>query len=285
MITLGAGLHRDVPMDVYHGDCCPGSSVSGSVLTKMRDKEGCPAKAVASHYLSPWPREDDDTEDKTFGRAAHTFLIEGKEAFNERYVIKPEDFDGRTKEGKAWKVANADREIIAFAAFEKITRMQIGLLENEGTAHAFTDGEAEVTAIIQDKETGLWLKVRPDWLRPKLVVNYKTAKSAAQEPFMRQVWNLGYHIGAALAVDVLRELGHPVHYGFLAQEKTVPYLAKMWVLTDDFLVGGRMEYRLALRAFADSVASGKWAGYGHDVGTLPLPPWADRKLANMESPT
>lgn len=51
---LGAGLHRGVPMAVYHGDCCPGPSVSASVLVEMRDGEGCPAKALARHYLSPW---------------------------------------------------------------------------------------------------------------------------------------------------------------------------------------------------------------------------------------
>lgn len=282
MIALGEGLHRNVPMETYHGNCAPGVSVSGSVLFALH--EGCPAKALAKHYLSPWPREDDATEAKSFGTAANTYLIEGEEAFAARYAVKPEDMNFSTNEGKAWKAENAGKEIVTFAEFEKITGMAVGLRMNEGTAGAFTEGEAEVTAIWKDAETGIYLKARPDWLRPRLAINYKTAKSVAREKWMRQAWDLGYCVSAAVTVDVLKALGHPVFYSFVCQEKTVPYLAKARVLSDDHLQGGRMIYRRALRSFADCIAAGKWDGYGDDVETIPYPPWAERILADIQSP-
>jgi len=283
MITLGEGIHANVAMESYHGNCCPGPSVSGSVLFDLH--QSCPAKALSRHYLSPWPREDDETEAKAFGIAAHTYLIEGKEAFEERFAVKPEDMSFSTKEGKAWKAEHADREIVTFKEFEKIAGMAIGLAMNAGTAHAFTDGRPEMTAIWKDPETGIFLKARPDYLRKGLAINYKTTKAAAFEPFMRQAWDLGYCVSAAVCVDVMKGLGEPAPYAFVVQEKTVPYLSKAYVLTDDYLVGGRMIYRRSLRKFADCLAAGKWDGYGDEVGTLPYPPWAERILANIESPT
>ena len=122
MITLGEGLHYDVPMDVYHGNCAAGPSVSGSVLFDLHST--CPAKAIARHYLSPWPREDSDTKATAFGSAAHAMILEGPEVFAERYIVKPDGFDGRTKEGKAWMADNANRQAVSAKDFAMIQAMQ-----------------------------------------------------------------------------------------------------------------------------------------------------------------
>jgi hypothetical protein len=162
--------------------------------------------------------------------------------------------------------------------------MAIGLTMNPGTAHAFEEGRAEVTAIVQDKETGVWLKARPDYLRPGLAINYKTTRSAEKGRWMRQAWDLGYCVSAALTSDVLQQLGERVHYCFVTQEKTVPYLATARVLSDDHLQAGRMIYRRALQRFADCAAKGQWPGYADGVETIPYPPWAERILADMQGP-
>ena len=289
MITLGEGLHENVSFEIYLGNCCPGPSVSGSTLFRLHNE--CPAKALASHYLSPWPREDDETEAKEFGTAAHCYIVEGEEAFRERYVVKPEGFDGRTKEGKAWMAANVDREVISFAEVERLKGMVAGLALNPGTARAFVDGRAEVTGIHQDPETGLWLKIRPDFLRTGLAINYKTTRSGSREKWMRQAWDLGYCVSAALTVDVLKALGHDAAYCFVTQEKTIPYLATARVLSDDHLQAGRMIYRRALQRFADCVAKygetkdvAAWPGYADGVETIPYPPWAERILADINGP-
>lgn len=282
--TLAEGIHNGVPMETYHGDCCEGVSISGSVLFTLH--ETCPARALASHYLSPWPREDEGTPATVFGEAAHCFLIEGKAVFKERYAIKPEDMTFASKEGNAWRAAaEADGKLILGQRdFEHVVAMQVGLAANPASMNAFTEGHPEATGILKDPETGLWLKVRPDYLRPHLAINYKTALNGAPEPWKRQAWNLGYHVGAALSVDVLKALGHPAHYCFIIQEKEPPYLSAVRVLADDFLEGGRMIYRRALRKFADCLAADKWPGYSDEVETVPLPRWADQTLANMESP-
>lgn len=288
MITLGEGLHRNVPMETYHGNCCPGVSVSGSTLWALHDS--CPAKALSKHYLSPWAEDDEepasqeDTAAKAFGSAAHAYLIEGKEVFNTQYAVKPDGMSFATKEGKAWRADHQDRRIVTFKEFEKITGMAVGIASNPAAHSAFSEGEPEVTAIYQDPETKLWLKIRPDYLRPSLAINYKTTRNAAREPWMRDAWNLGYAVSAALCVDVLKALGQEAHYAFVTQEKTPPYLCAVRVLSDDFLQGGRMIYRRALQRFADCLAADKWPGFADGVETISLPPWADRILADMQSP-
>ena len=288
MITLGEGLHSNIAMETYHDNCCPGPSVSGSTLWTLHDS--CPAKAQAQHYLGSGASEDepegeDETEAKAFGTIAHTYLIEGKEAFNARYAVKPDGMNFSTKEGKAWKAEHADRQIVTFKVYEKITGMALGIAANPAAHSAFSEGEPEVTAVVQDPETKLWLKARPDYLRPGLAINYKTTRNASRERWMRDAWNLGYSVSAALCVDVLKALGHDAHYAFITQEKVPPYLCAVRVLSDDFLQGGRMIYRRALQRFADCLAADKWPGFADGVETIPLPPWADRTLANMESPT
>ncbi len=289
LITLATGLHAGIPMEIYHGNCCPGPSVSGSVLWTLHDS--CPAKAWAKSYLSRLQVEDDDdtaetTEAKAFGSAAHSFIVEGAEAFEAKYVVKPEGMSFSTKDGKAWREAMArDKEFVTFKQFEKIAGMANALTRDPTADSAFQDGAPEMTGIHQDPETGIWLKVRPDYLRPKLAVNYKTTRNAAREPWMRDAWNLGYAVSAALCVDVLKALDRDAHYAFVTQEKTPPYLCAVRVLSDDFLDGGRMIYRRALRKFADCVAADKWPGYADGVETIPYPPWAERILANIESPT
>lgn len=283
MITLAEGIHHNVPMEAYHGNCCPGPSVSGSVLWELHSS--CPAKAAARHYLNPDRDEDEETtEAKGFGSAAGVFLIEGEDAFNERYAVKPEGMSFVTTDGKTWKKNNADRTIVTYAEHQRMIGMRDGLQLNEGVANAFTGGAPEVTAIFKDPETGIYLKARPDYLRKGLALNYKTTKSAAPEPFMKDAWTYGYSVSAAICVDVLKALGEPAPYCIIAQEKKSPYLSKAYVLSDDYMVGGRMIYRRALRKFADSIAAGKFDGYGDEVGTLPYPPWAERILADIAAP-
>lgn len=282
MITLGEGLHEGVPMDVYHGNCTAGPSVSGSVLFTLH--ESCPAKALASHYLSPWDGDDEETEAMALGSAAHTLILEGDAAFADRYAIKPADMNFATKEGKAWKADNGDRVIIRAADFDRLRAMRAAINDHPAARNAFAEGRPEVTAIWKDPETGLYLKTRPDWLRNGLSINYKTAVDASEEHWTRQAIKLGYHVSAALGFDVLKALDHQAHAAFLTQEKTVPFLVSIRVFDDALMEAGRMIYRRAARKFADCIAAGKFDGYGDGVTTVTLPPWLDRKLANLESP-
>lgn len=284
VIPIGKGIHRGVPMETYLDNCCPGPSVSGSTLFTLH--ESCPAKALAGHYLSPWPRDEGDTAATAFGTALHTLILE-PDAFQERYAVKPEDMTFASREGKAWRAENEGRGIIRQADFDLMCAMRDAAERHPAARNAFEGGAAEVTAVTQDAETGLWLKVRPDYLRPGLAINLKSTADAAEQPWTRDAVKYGYHVSAALAVDVLRDLGEKAHYAFVVIEKEPPHLVSVRVLDDAFMLAGRMIYRRALQAFAECLAKFEpkdWPGYGDDVTTVNIPPWLDRQLNGFSAP-
>lgn len=275
------GVYPGISMLAYHGDLCSGPSVSASTLALMDEQESCPAKAWARYHGNPDQDEDDgDTPAKAFGTATHLMILEGEERFFSEYVMKPRDMNFSTKDGIAWKAANPGRKIITEADLDTIRAMHKALLANPDTNRCFTGGQPEVTAVIKDKETGLWLKTRPDYLRPSLALNYKTARNSARWLWPSEAWRRGHHVSAAVCVDVLATLGRTVNYCFVVQEKTPPYLASLRVLDDVFLSAGRMVYRNALRRFAECLARNDWPGYP-GVETVKLPAFADRQLADM----
>lgn len=278
---IAPGIYPGISLDAYHGDLCDGLSVSASSLFLMH--RSCPAKAFAYHYSNPDQLDDDDTEAKVFGTAAHCLILEGEDAFFQRYVMRPDGMDFRSREGRAWRDANGNREIISASALDTIRAMHKALLAHPVGQWAFADGRPEVTAVAKDAETGIWLKCRPDYLRAGLALNYKTTRDASRLPWQRQAWNLGYSLAASLTVDIFDLLGDKLRYAFVIQEKRPPYLPAVRVLADDFVMGGKMIYRDALRRFADCAAKGSWPGFD-EIETVTLPAYADKFLASMESP-
>lgn len=274
----GPGIYHAVPFDLYHGDLCDGPSVSASTLVQLESR--CPAYAFARHYLHPSPVPHEDTEATAFGTAAHCYIVEGPGVFSDRYLLKPRGMNFATKAGKAWKEEYEGRgEIITTDDFEAICAMAKAVADHTVARTMLSGGRPEVTLVAHDDETGLWLKARPDYFRGALGVNFKTAANGKREPWERQAWSLGYHISAAMSIDVMAACGikSPL-YGFVVQEKEPPYTVVARVLDDAVIGWGRIQYRAALRKFADCLASGKWPGYSDDVETVGLPKWAERGL-------
>lgn len=275
------GIHRGVTMADYicpPPALIPGVSVSATDLHRIERR--CPAYAWARHYTNPQRVDDDDTKATAFGTAAHTLILEGGDVFDRRYIVKPPDFDGRTREGREWTAANATREAVGAAEFRAICAMAQAVLDHPVACTAFLNGEAEATAIARDEETGLWLRCRPDYLRlgDGVALNYKTTIDASRDAWERQAWALGYAMSAALTIDILATLGHAVNYAFVVQEKDPPHLVAVRVFDDGAIEWGRLQYRRALTLFAGCLRAGEWPGYALDVETVSLPAWAERQL-------
>jgi len=275
MTITNPGVYDAIPFAIYHGDLCDGPSVSASTLVALENR--CPAYAWARHYLHPAPVEQEDTDATAFGTAAHAYIVEGPAAFGARYLLKPRGMNFATKAGKEWREAHADKgTIITAEDFEAIRAMARAVADHPAARHAFAGGKPEQTLAFRDTETCLWLKARPDYLKQNLALNYKTTINGKREAWERQAWGLGYHMGAALCVDVMRGCGidGPL-YGFVVQEKEAPYTPVVRVLDDAVIEWGRLQYRAALRTFAACLASGKWPGYSAEVERVGLPAWAE----------
>jgi hypothetical protein len=269
------GIYEFVPFDLYHGDLCDALSVSASTLTALHNT--CPARAFAHHYSNPDQVPHENSDATEFGQQAHCFLVEGERTFNQRYAFKPAGLSLATKEGRLWKAAHAGQDYISAEDHEDLKGMREALMTHPHARLAFRVGRPEVSCVVKDKETGLWLKTRPDYLRLGLALDYKTTRVTSRDAWRRQAVSLCYHVSAAFCIDIMAELGEPVNYAFVVQEKSPPYCVAVRVLSEEFVAAGRQIYRAALRNFADCFAKNEWPSYP-DVETIEMPAWAQRQL-------
>ena len=271
-----------LPMDEYHGDCCSAPSISGSGLFTI--DRYCPARYFATSYLNPSRTEDDDTPVFSVGKAAHSIIIEGDEAFARDVAVMPEDMDLRTKAGKEWNAeqAEAGKTVIRWKQWLAIRAMVDAFRAHPMAARAFANGSPEQSLIWQDAETGIWLKARPDWTPTdsRFLPNYKTAICAKPADFSRAAFAYGYHQSAAMVIDAARVvlgIDNPAHY-WIVQEKDPPYLVTLYTMSDDAIEWGRIINRAALATFARCVKRGEWPGYADTAVQLEMPAWAERQL-------
>jgi hypothetical protein len=281
---IPAGIHHGVPMADYLGNTCPGPSVSRSGLWTIESKS--PAHYWAESYLNPHRVPQEDTDALRLGAAVHTLILE-PETWLAQHVVKPEGMTFTTKDGKAWRAEQeeAGRTILTPAEWRMVMGVEEAVKAHPLARRAIAESASEVTIAMQDAETGVWLKARPDALphdprRMPFSVQIKTTLDASPAAFSRSVWSYGYHLGAAIEIDMLAMLGWHDNPGYLliAVEKEPPFAVTLVRLSDDAVGWGRTQYRRALRRFADCLAAGKWPAYSDAVTEVHLPEWAARGL-------
>lgn len=283
----------DLPMAVYHSDCCEGPSISSSGLRTIWAQS--PAHY---HYDSPYNPNRPEPKDRphfSIGRAAHHLLYLGEKGFSDEFVVRPSEWsDWRTKDAKAWRdAAIADgKTVLTDAEIEAIKGMAASLgkhpLVRPGPGQSgILDGAVERSLIWQDEKTGVWLKSRPDNIPSGsgLFADLKTAESVSDESLERSLASFGYHMQAALvAMASETVLGLPADaftFAFVWVEKAPPHCVRVTVLTGEDLERGRMQLRRSIDQFAACVASGVWPGPGgdrRDAEYLQLPPWAAKRI-------
>ncbi|RNI26594.1 PD-(D/E)XK nuclease-like domain-containing protein [Rufibacter latericius] len=211
-----------------------------------------------------------------FGTAYHDFVLE-EDLFHSKYWTldmsqRPEnDKTMASNKNKAWKeemeLLNADRQLIGHDDLAKLQTMKKVLLSNPTIAGFLINGEAELSHYHQDFN-GAAVRVRPDYLKPKVIVDLKTCQDASPEGFARQAHGFGYHIQAALYSDVLEDIyGTQRKFVFICQETTFPYAAQAYAVSENFLNQGRYEYSIALELYKKCQQTGEWPGY--EIQALP----------------
>jgi hypothetical protein len=255
----------------------------------------CPARYYAD-YLDPQRIIKPSTPAQQFGTAWHAAMFE-PEWFEDRFVIIPEGIDRRTKEGKALyaELIATGAEPISYEDAGTIMDMVMNSRKHPAWQYMHSHGaswRAEHTIMETDKETGVYLKIRPDYSCEPCeqyphgcIIDGKTTGDASPEAFGKDSWGYGYWIQAALYCDVyMMEHGTDQRPEFIlwAQEKAAPYLVKPYRVTEDVLDYGRTEYRKLLPAFAECQRTGVWPGYGDEIEPLIVPPWAQREIDGDE---
>jgi hypothetical protein len=253
--------------------------------------EECAAKFL---WRSPWnplyvPEAKSEFD---IGVAAHLAVLEPERQADSIVLIEAGDYR-TTKAREDRDTARASGKVPLLPYQVDIVRAIAGSIRAHPIAsEAFAGGEAEVTLIWQDSETGIPCKARPDYLPADgpWIVDLKTAASANPRSWRDQAYRLGYHARAAWYLDgtaaVLGQM--PEEYWFVIVEKEPPYLVSVISFADDALAWGRIANRKACERFAVSAAANDWPGYrepgqNHDRAfRIGLPPWAIYQLQDRQ---
>lgn len=265
------GIYRDIPNAVYHGDR---SAVSSSGLKLMLQSP--------AHFVARQTAPSESTAALVFGTALHAALLEPNK-YRDEYVAKPQ-IDRRSKAGKALAAtldaALADKIQLDGHTLTEIDAMVASAKRRPLVAQMLEQGEAEVTYVWRDRETGILCKCRPDWLKTTAIVDLKSCLDGSNDGFSRACATYHYHVSAAFYVEGVRALtGQSLPFHFIAAEKGAPYAVAVYTASDAFLRLGARLVRQALNQFRECRERDTWPSYQpHGQSeAVDLPMWA-RKM-------
>jgi hypothetical protein len=286
------GVYSRLPLDEYHrGDICDGPSVSSSTLRTVWNFS--PAHAWSHSPLNPQRVEEADVAARNWrnvGRAAH-HLLTAEIGFADQFAVRPETVGGKKwhgnlTEAKDWLAARKreGKTVLTPADVGAIKGMAVSIGACSLVQAGALNGLIERSFFWKDTETGLWLKARPDAIPSDSgdFTDLKTTRSVQYLDLQKSIADYGYHQQAALVLEGALALGiEATSFSLIWVEKTPPYCVRVTTIKDDDLARGAQQNRIALRTFADCLASGVWPGPGDDrddAEYVGLPDWSKKQI-------
>lgn len=224
-----------------------------------------------------------------FGSAAHAMVLGvGAELVVHEYdatKVKSPKATNAWKEQQEEVRARPNSVLLLPDEYAHVQDMADQLSSHRKAMELLSIGEPEVSAFALDEETGVLMRCRYDWRRPRIGVDYKTTVAGGAQPdeFVRTAHKLGYHGQQDWYCHVAEILGEPLQgFGFIVQEKEPPYLVTVIELPAELVELGRDRNRLARQMFRDCTESGHWPAYVPDdqIATPQAPDWILRKAAS-----
>jgi len=217
------------------------------------------------------------------GTLAHCAILEPL-ALSQRYAVRPDGIDLRTKEGKAWAAAlDPSLEVITGYQMTTAMRQAAAVLAVPALSELFSTGRAEVSAFWTDPRTGVQCKCRPDWVHGQrdgsvILVDVKTARDATPDGFARAIAQYGYHRQAAwYSRGYEAASGRRVHaFVFAVVPSEYPFIASACVLDEESMQQGADECDELVSVYAECTKSNTWPGHGSGFQQVSLPVWAKR---------
>ncbi len=276
------GVFDDISDKEYHTNK---SSYSSSLIKKM----ACPAEA--KWYMdNPQPYKDHFA----FGRAIHCWILE-PEKFEAQFLTgisakrnsndtRHEWADWFSSHGWAssrdWIIRDKKPAATWNAEFERVTRKNIvtpdqideiklmaeSIKANNNARMLLDGGVAEQSVYATDPDTGLPLKVRPDYMNDYFISDLKSIQDVDDFTIDRAIANFGYDVSGAMYTHVTQLATSEYRpFCFIFISKAPPFMCRVIVLSDESARIGWDKYQELKKKLADCLASNEWPGYDDDL--------------------
>ena len=212
------------------------------------------------------------------GTAIHCAILE-PHRFAKEYMLLAGIEDRRKSEYKEAVKQYGSEFVLTGPESDRVVGMRESIrMNNRATMRLEAPGDAEVSIITKDPETGVAVRCRFDWLSScGHALDLKKTQDVRSEEFSRTVARYRYHVQSAFYCDCYYwETGERLQeFSILAVEEHMPHANRIFILYDEAMREGRRVYRQDLNTYADCLSSGVWPGITQDEDELlSLPMWA-----------
>lgn len=262
------GVYDGVPADLYHS--LPLISASG-----LKTLDGDCAAQFRWDCDNP---QDDSSTSADIGSAAHFAFLEPDDFAARVERLEVDGFQTRAAR-EARDIARSEgRTALKARDFDTVLCMREALFRQVG--NLFVGGAAERVYIWRDLRTGVMCKARVDYVRPNLLLDYKTSGSANPRAFRARVWDNGHHIQSWFYLFGHEALtGERPSWRWVVQSIKAPYLVTAHKPTPGLIAWAEQQGTAALQHYARCLREGSWPGYGDVVHPVELPSYAVYQLA------
>lgn len=247
------------PAEAYHAK-------TGEYLTShlLGDFRRCPVLYHRKRQGLVTEREDRPAY--LVGRAAHSVILEGEEAFSQRYAVggpvNPQTglpFGPQTKAAQQWS-KEQKKEIITAEQLYQVNRMADSVRRHDRASQLLASGYPE--RVVRSVYLTEKCQIRMDWFDPHVgIVDLKTCDDVdwfeADARVYRYLHQLAFY-RAVLATVI--GLYVPCH--FIAVEKKEPFRCGVWLIAPSVMAVSQRQNEAFIQALSVCQAFNSWhTGY------------------------
>jgi hypothetical protein len=252
------------PAEVYHAKAK--DYLSSHALADFRR---CP---VLFHKKKQGLIPDKDSPAYLLGRAAHTLILEGRDAFEAGYAfggpINPQTgkpYGVNTKAFAEW-LAIQGKPALSDDQLAQVEQMAAGVQQHDAATDLLSLGQAE--GVVRIEYRGLLCQIRIDWLNPEQgIVDLKTCDDLTWFEADARRFEYVHQLAFYRAV-LAQAVGGLVTVHIVAVEKKEPFRCGVWRVGQDVLAIAQEDNEQAIDRLLGCYATDVWPTGYEDIRTF-----------------
>lgn len=271
---------EEVSDEQYHAD----KTALGSSSIKLALKS--PNTFYYNHFVK---KVTPEKEAFRYGKIVHKALLESLK-FQEMYVVEPEfvgyTADGRlsprsreAKEQKAmwYNTLPPDAIVVTEDERDQIITTIENIMRHEDAPLLLKEGKPEIAGYFRDEETGLRLKIKPDFLSfdGSRLVDIKTSRDISSRRFGSLAYSYRYDFQLYHYATGVKAItgAWPETIWILAIENMAPFECNVIHLPITQIEQAATEYRATLNKIRECIDNGKWPMAHMQAEKIMVPNW------------